>query len=162
MENYLLISTLLKILLGVAGIFGISQLNRSHDRFLQGILILMVISMGLQLIASSQWKAMGILLFVIGGMAAMVYAIVRQLPVLHKVVIMLISLPVIIASVSSLLHLRGAGLTRLFMLVSILLFLLLVLPRHRQYKKEIGFLTITILFAAVLIGKFFLGQGLLR
>ena len=132
-----------KILMGLAALFGVFQVFRTTDNFAKTILIGQIIAIMLALAVNSAGATIGLLLFMLTLALVIVYGLTKKgFKTLKRI---LISFPVTLVFLIHLFqiqHYPGAGILGLAMALQIIAFIILTTTDIKNYKNELGFLTI--------------------
>jgi len=139
-----------KIIIALAGLFGIFRLFRISDNFARTIVGGQIIAIGLTFIPVNTAVTIGFVLFIVTAMLAIVYGLFKKgFGINKKVFILLISIPVFVAHIFALNHWPYTGIIGWTMLIPIFTYLILTLTNIKRYKNELGFLTILAVDAAI-------------
>lgn len=128
-----------QFLLGFAGIFGLYRAGIMKHRVLRYILVLQVVSIVLSFVNPGY----SIMLFYLCALLMLLYCLFAQgSPMRKKAVITLIVLPVVIQGLFAINDWPNMVAVKALQVVPLLVFLLSVLPRRKEYENELGSLVI--------------------
>lgn len=137
-----------KIIISLAGLFGLFHLLRGINNFAKSITIALITAIALSWLPFPIFKTIGFYLFGLTLLVAIVYATKENKSLSKRALMLLIIIPVFIHLSFMIMNWPFAFQLSLAMLIPILAYLVLIIKPH-NVKHEIGFLTI-ILVDAVL------------
>lgn len=138
------------VLIVLAAIFGISQLFQTINGFAKLIIWGQIIAIALSLLPFPSIELTGHVLFILLLMVAMFYGILNQeFPEFKRFFIIGIAFSVFITDIFIINKLPGAKILSGCLLFPILSFLFILFFKLKQYKNEIGFLTIIVTDALI-------------
>lgn len=139
-----------KILIGLASLFGLFRLFLTTDNFAKTILIGQIIAIGLTLPDDRTAATIGLLLFMLTLMLAIIYGLTKKnFKIRKRILIIVPTVLVFVMHFFQLQHYPGAGLLGLTMALPIITNIILTTTDIKNYKNELGFLTIITVDATV-------------
>lgn len=137
-----------QIIISLAALFGLIQLNRMSNSFAKVIVIAQGLAILISLITTTLTKTIGFYLFGLMLLVSIFYVLIEKKEFTQKVLMLLIAIPVFISFVFKIFHWPFASVFSLMMLIPIISYLILI-TRKVNIKNEIGFLTIILTEAVI-------------
>lgn len=139
-----------KYIMIIAGIFGLIQYFMMKDQFVRLILGGQLISITLTFIPIHNFANAGFLLFALTLFLAIIYVLTKH-PIVKgkKLLISLMAVPILIVNIYSIQRLPHAGILGLILIIPLIAFLIILTTNLKNYKSEIGFLTIMAVDAGI-------------
>jgi hypothetical protein len=132
-----------KLILILAGLFGIYRVFRTNDIFALLILGGQIISIGLVLISDQIFKSVGSWIFMFTLVLAIIYGLSKKdFKNSKRAIIIIPTAFLIFIHMIPILHENQLRVLALGLILPIIALIVLVLKDIRNYKNEIGFLTI--------------------
>ena len=139
-----------KIIIILSALFGIFQLFRIKDNFSKAIIIVQIIAFGLTFIPGKNMINTALVLYMLTLLTVIYYASVHKDFTVTKRILMIIpTIMVFLVYLFQLHHYPGAAHIAVLLPAPVLVYIYIVFADLKNYKNELGFLTIIAIDAAV-------------
>ena len=146
------ISLAYKVLIGILTIFGLIQLFQTTNIFARTILSGQIIAILLTLFPMKTIASIGLLLFIFSLILVIIYSLTIRKKAIWQTLIIIPAVFVLVIHLFELQNYSSIGLLRFSMIIPIITYIP-ILINNRNYKNEIGFITIIVIDAAMELYK---------
>jgi len=139
-----------KTIIALAGLFGLFQLFKTTNNFARLILLGQIIAIAFTFVPNDTITIAGLILFMVTQLAVIIYGLaVKDLTTKKRLTIIVMAAFVLVANFFMLQHYKYANEIGSSMLIPIGAYLLALVFNFKNYKNEIGFLTIIAVDAVI-------------
>ena len=131
------------LIIGVAGLFGLSQFPRMTDKFARIILGGQIVSIALVFIRHEVTATVGFVLFALTLFGAIIYAFAnKEIDSKKRWLIAIPALFVFVLYIFRFQHYPGANFLAMLMFIPLVICIYIMLKERSKFQNELGFLTI--------------------